>query len=157
MKNVFFILILILGFLPGFSQSAAHRIGGSTISSGGGGTIVEYDIEDEFTAGENLSAGDLCYNSAGSFYKADASLPASSNGQLAICTENITSGNTGTFLLFGKYVTSGLTEGIYYVSTTAGDITPTAPSTEGEVVRIIGYAESSTVLRFHPSSIWIEL
>lgn len=46
---------------------------------------------------------------------------------------------------------------ILYVDTTAGQITSTAPSGSGEVVQIIGNAESSTVIYFNPEYTTIEI
>jgi len=37
-----------------------------------------------------------------------------------------------------------------YVATTAGELTQTAPSTEGDRVQIVGYAVSATVIYFNP-------
>ncbi len=48
---------------------------------------------------------------------------------------------------------SGLTVGArYYLSTTAGTITTTAPSSSGNVVQFIGVAISATELSFEPST-----
>ena len=47
-----------------------------------------------------------------------------------------------------------------YVDLTAGGITETAPSTTGEVVRIVGYCTDSTNknrIYFNPDNSWIEL
>lgn len=115
-------------------------------------------LEDVFTAGESLVNGNLCYlASDGKFYKADADAAASATSLLAMCTATISADATGTFVVFGRYTTSGLTAGsIYYVSTTAGAITATRPSGSGDVVRVVGYALSTTVLYFFPSGAWVE-
>jgi hypothetical protein len=44
-----------------------------------------------------------------------------------------------------------------YVSTTEGDMTNTAPSGDGEIVQVIGYATSADVIRFKPSSDYLEI
>lgn len=46
-----------------------------------------------------------------------------------------------------------------YMSTTAGQVTSTAPSTSGDIVRVIGYAvdASNSTIYFNPSVDWIEL
>lgn len=115
--------------------------------------------EEEFTAGENVADEDLCYlKNDGKFWKADADAEASANTLLAVATETINAEATGTFLLRGKKTTSGLTAGsLYFVSTTTGDWTLTAPSGSGDIVRIVGYALSTTVLYFSPDITYIEI
>ena len=44
-----------------------------------------------------------------------------------------------------------------YINPTAGRIGPTAPSTSGQAVRIVGYALSTEELYFNPSPDWITL
>ena len=46
---------------------------------------------------------------------------------------------------------------ILYMSTTNGGITQTAPSTSGNIVRIVGYALATDEIYFNPSYDWIEL
>ena len=111
------------------------------------------------TAGEALSAGDLTYlNSDGFMWKADASAETTTDTLLAVATTSLSASTSGDFLLFGTYTTSGLTTGsVYYVSTTSGEWTTTAPSTTGEIVRIIGYALATTTLYFKPSGAYVEV
>ncbi len=60
-------------------------------------------------------------------------------------------------LIRGIYITTGLSTGdIYYIGA-SGAITNTQPSTTGDIVRIIGYAISSTQLWFDPSKEWMEV
>jgi hypothetical protein len=122
-------------------------------------TLIAPVIAETLTAGENLDDGDLCYlNSDGEMYLADADAEATADTLLAICTESLTDGNPGTFIIRGRYTTSGLTAGaVYYVSTTAGDWTATAPSGTGDIVRIVGYALSTTVLLFMPDNTYVEI
>ena len=111
-----------------------------------------------FTAGEDLTDGDLCYlKSDGNMWKADASAESTSSGLLGIALENISANNSGTFLIKGRYTTTGLTTGdILYISETAGEWTNTAPTTSTSIVRIIVYALSSTILFFAPDGTYIE-
>jgi hypothetical protein len=46
---------------------------------------------------------------------------------------------------------------ILYMSTTNGGITENAPSTSGNIVRIVGYALATDEIYFNPSYDWIEL
>jgi hypothetical protein len=48
---------------------------------------------------------------------------------------------------------------ILYVSTTPGEITTTAPSGTGDVIRIIGYTIDGTneVIYFSPDNSWVEI
>ena len=46
-----------------------------------------------------------------------------------------------------------------YMSTTAGQVTTTAPSTAGEFVRVVGHVVDATnsTIYFKPDNTWIEL
>lgn len=153
--------------------SSRWRVVGGTGSGGGLSNVVDdttpqlggnLDINGKaitaiLTAGTSLANGDLCYmQSDGEMYLADADAASSSSGLLAICTESLTDGNSGTFVIGGVYTTSGLTTGsTYFVSTTAGDFTATAPNASGDIVRVVGYALSATQLLFMPSGAWVEI
>lgn len=116
-------------------------------------------ITEELTAAVSLVAGDLCYmNSAGKMDKADASAEATCDTLIGMCLDTIAGDATGSFLLFGRWTTTGLTAGAnYYVSLVAGGITTTAPSGTGEIVRIVGTAISTTVLFFNPDRTYLEI
>lgn len=104
------------------------------------------------------TAGDLMYLSAADTWAlADADLSATSGPvMLGICL--VDHATTGEILVFGPYTTAALTAAnIYYVSTTAGDWTTTAPSVNPDIVRIIGYALNTTTLFFDPDSTYIEV
>jgi len=113
----------------------------------------------EETAAVSLVAGDFCYmNASGKFDKADASVEATCDTVLLLCLDTISADAVGTFLEFGEYTTTGLTAGSnYYVSETAGAITATAPSTSLSIVRIVGTALSTTVLKFKPDTTYVEV
>lgn len=106
-----------------------------------------------------LVSGDVCYqNSSGKMDKADANALATISGPIYMCNATISLDAEGEFIQGGSFVTTGLTAGNdYWVSTTAGAITSTQPSTIGEFIRYVGRAESTTVLDFRPTSIWIEI
>ena len=126
---------------------------------GGALDLNSKGITEELTAAVSLVNGDLCYmNNAGKMDKADASAEATSDTLLAMCLDTIAGDATGSFLLFGRWTTRGLTAGAnYYISLVAGGITTTAPSSSGEIVRIIGTAISTTVLFFNPDRTYLEI
>ena len=99
------------------------------------------------------SNGDLVYlSSANTWTQADADAEATCGGMLGIRISST------TVLVKGVYTTTGLTAANkYYASTTAGGITTTAPSGTGDIVRIIGYALSTTEFYFDPDKTYIEV
>lgn len=108
-------------------------------------------ITGQTVAGTTL--GQLVYLSgANTWSLTDANAVATSSKMLGIrlsATEVLT---------YGIYTTTGLTAGaIYYISETTGAITTTAPTTSLSIVRIIGYALSTTQLFFCPDSTFIEV
>ena len=113
----------------------------------------------EKTVGENVAFKDVLYlKSDGKFWKADASTGSTTIGLMMVASETISISATGTFIKQGKLTTTGLITGsIYYLSTTTGEITSTAPTASGEFVRILGYALSTTILLFDPSQDYIEI
>ena len=121
------------------------------------------DLNDEAltrieTADVALGAGNLCYLTATGYALADASAEATADSDLLLANATIGLGATGEFIEYGEYVTTGLTAGaIYYMSETAGAITATAPTTSGSIVRVVGYAKSTTVFVFKPDTVWIEV
>jgi len=137
---------------------------GDIVGTSDSQTLTNKELSDqietlEMTAGENVSPGDVCYlKSDGKMWKTDANAEATSKGLVLMAIDTITADNTGTFLVKGKYTTSGLTAAdVMYLSATAGAITNTAPSGSGDIVRIIGYALSTTVLYFNPDKSYLEI
>lgn len=110
-----------------------------------------------FTAGENLVAGNVCYlKSDGKMWKADSDAESTSSSMIVMALATINADASGQFLISGRYTTSGLTAGSkYFISGTAGAITTTAPSAASSVVRIVGYALSTTVLYFMPDTAYV--
>jgi len=105
---------------------------------------------------------------------ADADVVAKSNGLLGIAlnaTSNI--GDTvhvmidGIISLYSNHdqLATPITPGApIYVSTTGGNVTETAPSGTGDVVRLVGHniwgttsGQDVAIIRFQPDATWIEL
>lgn len=115
-------------------------------------------------SGGNFAAGDLLYVSGASggnpsCAKADADAASTCSKMLVIAGEAINDTSTGSAIAWG-YVDlfSSLTAGaIQYVSTTAGAIAESAPTGTTDIVRIVGYALSTTAIFFMPDNTYIEL
>ena len=124
-----------------------------TSSVSGYGDIVTF-------GGGTLTAGDLYYlDSLGGWSVAAADSTSTSTGMLAFALG--TSASDG-MLVRGYIRNSGFTTNtgeIVYVSTTAGDVTTTAPSSSGDVIRIIGYSIDGTneIIYFSPDNSWVEI
>jgi hypothetical protein len=127
------------------------------------------------TGGEYLRVGAAISTTAGNLYNlgssgwvaADADATSTSTGLLGIAPG---SGTLNTFITEGYVLLTawGGTAAIgspVYVSTTAGEITFTAPTGSGDVVRIVGHCvdryisgrDERPIIRFNPSNDWIEL
>jgi hypothetical protein len=100
-----------------------------------------------------LSAGDVvAINGSGQAIQADADSASTAN-VIGICT-NVDGSTIYVQQIGNNQSVSGLTAGTkYYLSTTAGGLTATAPSGTGDVVYQIGYARSSTELIVAPQFI----
>jgi hypothetical protein len=110
------------------------------------------------TAGENLILGNIAYlKSDGKYWKAKGDALATIDSELVYVLGTINANNSGNVLFEGMIITTSLTEGTkYYVSaSTAGDSTTSAPSTEGQYIRQIMAAMSTTMLKFKPSDVII--
>jgi len=131
----------------------------TTPQLGGDLDLNEFALTRIETAGESLVAGNLCYlKSDGKYWKADASVDTTCSQDLLMCDATISADATGKFVEFGEWTTTGLTAGsIYYVSETGGAITTTAPTTSTSIVRIVGTALSTTVLKFKPDESYVEV
>ena len=110
----------------------------------------------------STTQGELCYlNSSGGWTAADADATGTAGGvmlAIALGTDPDADGMLlrGTFTLDHDPGTIG---DELYVSTTAGDITATAPSGNGDIVRVVGYCLDSTngQIYFNPSNDFIEI
>lgn len=110
----------------------------------------------------STTQGELCYyKSDGTWGAADADAAATSGGCLLAIALGTDPDSDG-MLLRGMFTLDhdpGAIADELYVSTTAGDITNTAPSGNGDVVRVVGYCldSSNGQIWFDPSSDWIEV
>ncbi len=112
-------------------------------------------------ASENLVAGDFVHlhNNGGALNvrKADATTNAKPANGFVLA--NVTSAANATVYLLSQTNTarSGLTIGSeYYLSTTAGGVTTTAPSATGNIVQRLGVAVSATAIVFD-NTVTVEL
>jgi len=105
-------------------------------------------ITRELVAGASLVAGNWCYmGTGGKMLKTNATAYATVKGLVALCLDTLSDTQTGTFQLFGKWTTSGLTAGSEYVlEAVAGTIATQGTLSATEFQRKIGSAESTTVL-----------
>ena len=122
------------------------------------------------TAAGTIGFGQLCYRTnAETWALADATTAnaAAAYNMLGICVKASTATNPTSILIngfvIGGYATVTNSGEPLYMSTTAGSVTNTAPTTVGNAVRIIGHTfwdsntNTRTVIRFNPENSWIEL
>lgn len=113
------------------------------------------------TAGSGgVSVGDLCFmDTSGAWRRTDADLTAASTSLLGIALGTASASNPVDILLKGTVRMAAFptfTPGVdYFVSTTAGDITATAPSGTGDVVRVVGHALDANTLWFNPDGTYV--
>lgn len=103
-------------------------------------------------ASENLAAGDMVnlWDDSGTIKARKADATAAGKECDGFVSAAVTSGASATVTLDGTLAgLSGLTVGAhYFLGTTAGAITATAPSTAGNVYQGLGKAKSATELIF---------
>lgn len=115
--------------------------------------------------GSEIAIRSVCYISGDQsgvpqITKAQADAEANAKGMLVITTAAIANGSAGNCRVLGNVTGfSGLTPGaIQYLSDdTAGAIEETATTTSTEIVRIVGYALSATVLYLNPDISYVEV
>lgn len=111
-----------------------------------------------FTASEAIAAGDIVniHDATGAkCRKADAT--TSGKPAVGFAQSAIANGASGTITFEGVLTgLSGLTTGAtYYLGTTAGAITATAPTGSGNIVQKVGTAISATELSFEPGDTYV--
>ena len=112
-----------------------------------------------FTAAETIAMGQICHlNSSGEMELASAAVELTSKSLLAVATSARTAGQSGTYTLSGNIALSGFTVGApLFLSNTAGEATVNAPTSGGNIQRVIGYSLSATTIHFNPDKTWIEV
>jgi hypothetical protein len=125
-------------------------------------TRVEIEVHNG--SGSAMSAGDLCYISGDSsgtplVILADADAASTATKMLVVLAESIGDGSDGQAVVQGVLAGfTGLTaSAIQYVSLTAGEFTETAPSATGDIVRVAGYAISTTEIFMSAGQSWVEV
>jgi len=123
-------------------------------ATGGYGDIVTF-------GSGTLTAGKVYYfSSTGTWFETDANAASTATGMLGVALSTTAAGG----LLVRGYAKStvyytGATGAILYLSTTAGNVTGTAPSGALDIVRIVGYQIDATndIIYFNPSNDWVEI
>lgn len=137
------------------SFSVPSRIGTAGVSGDIGAGTEVFELHNAQT----LQAGAICYSGASSWAYANAtSAGAASYGFMGVTTSTSTS--TGLVTRGVVYLNTdpgGSVGDIVYLSTTNGILTTTAPSTSGNVVRVMGHKIGTNLVYFNPSTNWIEL
>jgi len=100
------------------------------------------------------------YKSNGSWELADADAVATCDGLLAVALG--AASDTNGMLLRGMVTLDhdpGAVGDVLFVSTTAGDVSATAPSGNGDIIRVIGYClhASNGTIWFNPDSTFVEV
>ncbi len=120
-------------------------------AAGGYGDVV--------TFGTGTIATFSCYyfNSAATWILSDSNAVGSSSGLLALALGNAVSSG----MLLRGYVRNDswtfATASAIYLNSTAGALSNTAPTAANDVIRIVGFAISRTVIFFCPDNTWIEI
>ena len=126
----------------------------------GGGDVFKFGTG---PSGGSTTAGKLYYlDTDGQWELADADALATSGVLLAIAIGTNPSQDgmlfSGLFDMHSNF-SGTFNEGVpVYVSTTAGEVTVTAPSGTGDIVRIVGFCTTTAnVIYFNPSNNTLEL
>lgn len=133
------------------------------ITAAPGSNTTASGVKIQLTANENQAFGDVCYiDSSGEAAIADADAIATASG-LLMCTGTVTTGNTGTYLMFGiarNDTWAWTVGGLVYLSTTGttgNTVTQTAPTGTGDIVQVLGVATHADRMYFRPELIQIEV
>lgn len=112
-------------------------------------------------AGVSFVSGEVGLLTDAGVVKANATSAATGVGRLVTALDSIAGGASGRFALSGYFLNadfSGSSGGDpVYLDTVDGDLTPTAPTGSGNIVRIVGYVESASFIYIDPGYDWLEL
>jgi len=176
---------LLMGPNSGINLLVTNTIGGITEIIDQDTLEVDYlgspsaqgSILSRAESGEAFDTGQLLFlSSSNQWYIADATAAATSTPLLGIALKDAGAANDLiAVLLEGHYSTDAYHDQVatpatpgspLYISTTAGNVTETAPTGTGDVVRLIGHniyggaggrGPDVAVIRFKPDNTWIEL
>lgn len=156
-------------------RTGGNTLGGAQLLAEGGSIALDAagsadgawsGITRAGTAGATLAFGDLVVldPTDSRWELADANSASGADGDargiIGICVLAAASDGTATTILLQGVVRAdavfpALTiNGPIYVSETAGDITQTSPTTEDNVVRILGAAWTADEIYFNPTGVW---
>lgn len=112
---------------------------------------------------QGTQPGDVYYLSSGGWSPADADSASSASGLLAVATG---SASQDGMLACGLVrmddntnFSSASTGAVLYLDTATGNVTATAPSGPGDIVRVVGYVfnAANKIIYFDPDKTWLEL
>lgn len=142
----------------GKNNIAKRDFGGGT-----GATAGDVNGDVAYFGTTSVTAGKVYYwDSTSAWIEADADTSAKSTGLLGIAIATGQADSVGMCLrgmVTLAATTGGSTGDKLYVSTTASELTSTAPSGSGDIVRIVGYLldPSNNTLWFAPDNSFVEL
>lgn len=133
------------GKIPGLDASG--RLDTSVMPVGVGASVIVAPASEALTAGDFVNL----WNDAGTLKVRKADATTSAKPAHGFVLANVAAAASATVYLLGEINTavSGLTVGSdYYLSTTPGGVTTSAPSASGNIVQFIGRATQATALPF---------
>jgi len=141
-------------FLTG-SMTIPSSIGNAS-SAGEVGTGTEHIT---LHSNQTLLEGVICYSGASSWAYANAtSAGAASYGFMGVTKSTSTdSGLVTRGVVYVRVDPGGSVGDICYLGTADGRLTTTAPSADGNVVRVMGHKLGTNLVYFNPSTNWVEL
>ncbi len=124
---------------------AAGLLDASLMPVGVGATVIVADAFEALTAGNFVNL----FNDGGALKVRKADATTNAKPAHGFVLENVSESASATVYMLGQINTavSGLTIGSdYFLSTTPGGVTTTAPSSTGNIVQFIGRATQATAL-----------
>lgn len=145
------------------SGTRIESISTASLKNNIGTDLTVSGLTANFLANENQGFGDAIFiNSTSEAQLGDASVIATASC-IGLCTETVTTGNTGTYLLqgFARKDAWNWTPGqpIYLslTGTTTNTLTQTAPSATNEIVQILGMAITADIIYWNPNLVQVEI
>ena len=118
----------------------------------------EGEVIKSFGSG-NQTVGDVLYWNGTNWDQADASAESTASGLISIATQTGNPADGALHQGFIQLAAAPATAGdVLYLSETAGELTATAPTTSGAIVRVMGYdMDGAGLIYFNPSPDWVEI